>query len=1272
MDIGIAERTEPRRRAIPVRCLKCGSENPDEKKFCRKCGASLSAVCRHCGGTIVPGDDYCGECGQALTRASTGTEKEGPVVSDEQECFTVLFSDLSGCAALSEELHPEEVKEIMSRVFGEIAQAATKHGGFVERFIDYGAAAFFGVPKAHEDDAIRAIRAALDIRQRVAALNREIKKRVGNPIAMRTGIHTEIMRASAVNLEKGRQEATKGVIDIASWLSTLVKAGEICVGPDTYRQAEGCCAFEALEPVVIEGQEKPVQAFKVLPAEEASPTLESLSGPKAEPDAAGERPERIQRGSAFTMRGESGQSGPIPCPPSSESAPMEVERKQVTLLFSDLSERASLSEKLDPDEVEEIAGRLLDALTPVVERYGGFVEKSRGHLLVGVFGVPDGHEDDPARAVRAAREMHELVAEMSPKVGLPVGTTLSMQSGINTGLVATDQTMTEKGIDATAGGTVDVASRLCSLAKSGEILIGPETYQHTEGCFECELLAPVELEKEGETIRPFRVLSPTEKNLALHCPSGIRTRFTGRSEEMEQLREAYQGLLKGKGGIISVIGDPGIGKSRLVEELRKTVTTPWLEGHAYPYTQNTPFSLVRSLLSDAFQIGEGDPSLIVREKIEKRVWEVTGDGSGIVPSVGNLYSLHYDELEQIAPEQWKTLLWSAVKEILSGLTSLSPTVVVFEDLQWADPSSVDLLRQLFVQLPFTCLFVCVHRPEFTLFTGVQRAALGDLHREICLSDLSSPESLQMVRSLLNTETIPPDLERFFEERVRGNPFYIEEVVDGLVDSGALIREGEALRLTKQMDAPETSSATYGAMGARLDRLEKEAKHVLQETSVTGRSFFYEYAMEEAHERCEQAYRIVSAKAEKTKQESSALIDILTNWAHALYYQGNFKKFLEVFTAHEREAAFLGNDHRSVMFHAWLGWAYCVSGKQNLAYEKLVKAKNMAEELGDRKGLGYALTWLSITAAFAGKLDEGLDAGRRAIEIGKSFPSDRYLFFKSVFAVAYVHILMGNLRSALAVSKALLDYGQKHSDHRSLTAGYGCTGLVKFYKGDVRSAVEYGEKSVGVARDPFYFLSWQSFLGGFYLQGGRTTEAGRELKEVINFDERFNVFGVAGAAYLHLTMLNSAKGQIGEGLKAIERFRDRCLADGNTWLHLMAEQLLGEVYLKMFEGGAPKSRSLLARNVPFLFGNLRFADGKAEEHLKEAIRMSTKIGAKLILGQTYLTLGRLHKAKKKEEKARECLSEAVKLLAECEADGFLRQAKEALEPPVQSIYSLGDV
>ncbi len=1048
-----------------------------------------------------------------------------------------------------------------------------------------------------------------------------------------------------------------------------------------------------------------------------------------------------------------------------EPAPStEGERKHVTVLFSDLSGYTSLSEKLDPEELKELTGTLFARIAKVIEKYGGFVEKYVGDAVMAVFGVPFAHEDDPVRAIRAAREIHQVVADR--KSGFP----LSMHTGVNTGLVVTGVLDEQKGTHGIAGDTVNVAARLCGLARPEEVVVGSETWRQAEGYFDFEELPPVAVKGKTGQLRVFRVLSPKEKPLTVHRLSGIRARLTGRDAEMAELRDVAERFASGKGTIVSILGDAGTGKSRLIEEFKKThdlSRTRWFESHAYPYAQNTPYSLVTDLLSRVFEIEEGDAPNTVREKLEKRIRSLTGNGANIVPYVASLYSLRYPELQEITPDRWKLLLQRAVNETLAGLARHSPTVIVTDDLQWADPSSLELLRSFLMDVRLPSPFLLAYRPEFSLFTGDQAVALGEIYHEIRLQDLSSSESLQMLRSLLDTTEVPSELQRFFRERVQGNPFYLEEVVNGLIDSGTLTREGGTWKLTKALNEAEISSGIHGVIEARLDRLEKETKLVLQEASVIGRSFLFEilrrittlteqcersvarlerldfirtkaldpeleyvfkhaltqevvyngllkkdrreiheriarvmeglfqdrlpefyeilayhyreglsslkaveyltksgqkslerYAVAEAYHYYEQAYQIVSQKAERTQEDSEALVGIVTNWAYALYYQGDFKRLLQLLTTHEKEAASLGNDARSVMFHTWLGWAHFFTGKVGIAYDRLVRVRDMAEELGDRKGLGYALTWLAYTAATMGKFEEALDAGKKAVDIGKSFPSDQYLSFKGLFGIATAYCTLGDLRSALAYGQALLDHGRRYSNQRSLVLGYVCMAWVYSLKGDPRSCAECCQKAIDEARDPFYVLFGKPMLGGCYLVADRLQEAEKELREVIDFDERFGIFWMAALAHLFFAMLRIARGQISEGVRAIEELSDRCYAEGHMYGYLTAEQLLGEVYLKMIEGQGPRSLSFLARNVPFLIKNIPFADRKAQEHLVEVIRVSEKIGRNA--GQAYLDLGLLHKAKKRKDKARESLSEAVRLLRECEADGFLGQAMEALE------------
>jgi len=521
---------------------------------------------------------------------------------------------------------------------------------------------------------------------------------------------------------------------------------------------------------------------------------------------------------------------------------IEGERKQVTVLFSDLSGYTAMAERLDPEEVREIMSQVFGEITSIVNKYDGSVEKFIGDAVVAFFGVPKAHEDDPVRAIRAAREMHSFVEAISPRFEQRVGRSLSMHTGINTGLVVTGQVDQDGGTTGLLGDTINLASRLSDLAKMGEILVGPVTYQLTEGHFIFERLEPVQVKGKAEVVQVYRLLSPKEKPLTLHRTFGLRADLIGRKAELAQLREAVQKLRQGKGTIFSICGDAGTGKTRLLEEFRATLDPneiQWREGHAYAYSQNIPYFPLIDLLNRTWQIEEGDPPEVVREKVEFRIERLIGRKGDIAPYVGSLYALSYPEIEGVSPEFWRSGLVKAVQAILSALAQSSPTIICLEDIHWADPSSLDLLRSILSEFSYPILFICAYRLPFGLFTSHQLRAIGKTYQEIRLQDLSASDSQDMMESLLKSKTIPQELRKFIQKKVEGNPFYLEEVINSLVESGTLIRDNGNWRLSRPINELDISPTVQGVISARLDRLEKEMKRILQEASVIGRAFLYE-------------------------------------------------------------------------------------------------------------------------------------------------------------------------------------------------------------------------------------------------------------------------------------------------------------------------------------------------------------------------------------------------------------------------------------------------
>jgi class 3 adenylate cyclase/tetratricopeptide (TPR) repeat protein len=1049
----------------------------------------------------------------------------------------------------------------------------------------------------------------------------------------------------------------------------------------------------------------------------------------------------------------------------------EGERKHATVLFSDLSGYTTMSERLDPEELKEIMSRIFGEIAQVVSKYEGFIEKFVGDAVMALFGVPKAHEDDPIRAIKVAREIHELVDAFNPEVEKRIGQGIAMHSGINSGLVVTGEIDIEKGTHGVAGDTVNVASRLCSLGKPGEILVGPDTYRQAEGHFTFETLEPTTVKGKAEPIQVNKVLSAKERPVTIHRLSGLRAELIGRKAEISQLGEAIDNLREGIGKIFSICGGAGTGKSRLVEEFKNMLDleeVQWLEGHAYAYSQNIPYFPIIDLLNKVFQIEEGDSSEIVREKVESGIENLVGKQEDVVPYVGGLFSLRYPEVEDVSPEFWGSSLQGAIQTILSALAQRAPTVFFLEDLHWADPSFTELLRNALLEIRQPAIVLCVYRPTFSLFSSHQISGIGKFYQEIRLQDLSSSEAQDMLESLLEAESIPSDLKQFVQDKAEGNPFYLEELVNSLIESETLIRDNGNWKLTRSISESEISSTIHGVISGRLDRLEKETKRILQEASVIGRAFFYEilkriteledridlglsalerldlirtrsiqpdleymfkhpltqevvyngllkkdrqtiheqialvmeklfqdrlpefyetlafhfkrgrsthravdylmksgekslkrYAIEESHQYYKDAFDLLVHKPDKSREEERLLIDLLLKWAFVFYYLGDFRGLTDLLSAHEDLAESLDDKARLGMFYGWHGFALDVRGRSKDAYQYLCKALSIGEDIGNKQVIGYACTWLVWTCARLGLLDDAVVYGEKAQEISRMLETDHYLYFKSLGGLAHTYCYRGDRKKAFEAGKALLEYGQRYSNNRSLFLGHVETGFSHFVNGDFRSAIECAQSSITVAVDPFYSMGGRTLLMQGYILSGQLQEAEDNVHVVLNFSRKFGCEIWETPTLLVLGVISIAKGRMSEGLKIIKDAQQSFLKSENRWFLAQSEYILGKIYLQMVGGAKPINLSRMVKNIGFLVKNVPFASKKSEDHFHKAIDIAKEIGARGTLGEAYLDLGLLHKAKGRAERSRKNISDAIQLFEQCEAEVYLKEAKDAL-------------
>jgi class 3 adenylate cyclase/tetratricopeptide (TPR) repeat protein len=1054
------------------------------------------------------------------------------------------------------------------------------------------------------------------------------------------------------------------------------------------------------------------------------------------------------------------------------SVPIDGERKLVTVLFSDLTGYTAMSEKLDPEEVKEITSRIFGEVSKIVATYDGFIEKYAGDAVMAIFGVPKAHEDDPVRAVKAAKEIHKLVESISPDVESKIGQSISMHTGVNTGLVVTGEVDIERGTHGIAGDTINLASRLSNLAKPGEILVNVDTCRQIEGYFTCESIEPVNVKGKSEPVQVHRVLSQRDIPVTVRRISGVRANLVGRRVEMAELYEAVRHLHEGRGSIISIIGGAGTGKSRLIEDFKTTLNLgeiQWLEGHAYAYTQNMPYFPMIDLLNRAFHIKEGDQPEIVREKLETEIRNLVENHSNVIPYVGGLYSLDYPEIEDVSPEYWKSSLQVAISAVLTALAKRARTVFILEDLHWADPSFVELLHRACFEIRQPAIVLCIYRPIFNLFKSHQVNNIGKLYHEMRLQDLSKSESQEMIQSLLKTENIPSELLRFMQDKMEGNPFYLEEAINSLIESSTLVQNNGEWRVTKHISETDISSTIQGVISARVDRLEQESKRILQEASVIGRSFYYEilkrttalnisidknlhdlehldliktksiqpeleyifkhaltqevvyngllkkerreiheriaiviedlfkdrlaefyetlsfhfsqglslnkaisylmksakknlarYSIEESNQYYKHALEILESNEKKTNAERELLIDLLIEWAYVLYYRGHFKEMAEILSANKKIAESLEDKTKLGMFYSWYGFSLFNQNKVSESYPWLEKALQIGEEIGDQLVIGYACTWLTWYYAAVGKIDLSIKHGERTQEISKDFKSDAYLYFKSLGGLGFAYCASGDKKKTIDIGNTLIDYGNKHSNIRSLTIGYGVLGAAYNYDNDLTTAIKFYEKAIQVGAEPFYVEFIRMNLVLAYIMNDQITEAEKAIDSVVAFCQESGAWVTGAPAQAFSGAILIAKGEMGIGLKQLENGKQILTASGNIFYSLMCEYILASVFAQIAGRADPINLAQIAKNIGFLVKNVPFASKKAEGLFKNVIAAADKMGIMPIVGSACLELGLLYKSMKRKELANKYVSKASKVFEQCGAEVYLKHANDELE------------
>jgi class 3 adenylate cyclase/tetratricopeptide (TPR) repeat protein len=516
---------------------------------------------------------------------------------------------------------------------------------------------------------------------------------------------------------------------------------------------------------------------------------------------------------------------------------LEGERKQVTVLFADLKGSMELLADRDPEDARKLLDPVLERMMAAVHRYEGTVNQVMGDGIMALFGAPLAHEDHAVRACYAALDMQAAIRRHADEVRRRHGVLLQVRVGLNSGQVVVRAIGSDLRMDYTAvGQTTHLAARMEQLAKPDTTLLTAEVLRLAEGFVVVTPLGPVPVKGLEAPIEVYELTGAGPRRSRLHAAAarGL-TRFVGRTGELDQLRQALGRAGNGQGQIVAIVGEPGVGKSRLVWEVTHSHRVHgWLvlQAGSVSYGKATSYLPVIDLLKSYFAIEDPDSPRTVQEKLTGKLLTLDRALEGSLPALLSLLDVPIDDPAWAAldPSQRRRQTLDSLKRLLLRESQVQSLLVIFEDLHWIDSETQALLDALVESLPAVRVLLLVnYRPEYS-----HRWGSRTYYTQLRLDALPDDHAAELLGALVGSDAGLDPLKRALIERTEGNPFFLEESVRSLVETGSLAGERGAYRLARPLPAIQVPATVQAVLAARIDRLSPADRAILQTASVVGK------------------------------------------------------------------------------------------------------------------------------------------------------------------------------------------------------------------------------------------------------------------------------------------------------------------------------------------------------------------------------------------------------------------------------------------------------
>jgi adenylate cyclase len=785
--------------------------------------------------------------------------------------------------------------------------------------------------------------------------------------------------------------------------------------------------------------------------------------------------------------------------------PAAADRRAVTVLFADLAGFTTLSERLDPEDVRNFQSELFGEMSAAVAEFQGFVEKFVGDAVMAVFGAPVAHEDDPERAVRAALSMHERMARLSQRWQTGFGGPVALHVGVHTGpVVAGTIGVGASAAYAVTGDTVNTAARLQSATPGGHTLVSEATWSLTRHAFAFEPLGELSLKGKTDAVPVYRLIGRLEGPTSARGLEklGLAAPLVGRAGELAEMLAAFDRMPDGGAQVVSLIGDAGSGKSRLQLEFfrrldasgRLSTTTV---GHAACSSLGEqPYGVLAAFLREAYGIGPGNPLAAARAKLALGL-AALGAGAdevgAIAPLIGYVLGLESGEsLRHVEPEQLKRQIFLAAWSLIDRKLQHGSLVFVVEDLHWADAASIELLRFLVDRLADRPLMLLVtYRPTFDAHAIVDGPGTST---PLVLRALSSADSDALLTAFFgrSVDRLPASLRELIATRGGGNPFFLEEIVRGLIERGVLRRHGETWTCAADVATVDVPLTIQGLLLSRLDRLPSGARQLIHEAAVAGPTFDDRLLRMVASEpdACD-AHLAVLREAQLVEEPLRAVGDAAParsyRFAHALVHEVVYQNLLlrrrtelhgragraletlcgaqpqrlEDLEALGHHFRLSGDKSKGVRYLVAAGdWARAIYANDDAARHYEQALETLAEYGGPTEGIAVRER-LGDLLAPAGRRDAALDhyeTVRAASEAIGDRPAQARLCRK----IGNLHWDAGDRDRAMAGYRAGLALLEQYPEHIELAHLYQEMGRLAFRTGDNIAAIKWAERALAQA------------------------------------------------------------------------------------------------------------------------------------------------------------------------------------------------------------------